>query len=216
MRRFFVFAAVAISGFGLLARAQQDEVKVVQTDQPMTADQLAIYRTVLHSWMDNGKAAIHLSMRTMPFYLSDMDKDCGSEWHFVAGSSGEVHRFRAADLPLIGSKKIELVDAEKQMDEVKKNDPHTNIYKGKSIGDAVENGFAHGLAQLGEIRFDESHTHAIVSYDFSCGRLCGNGSTVILEKKNGKWVLKSHCSVSMAMFDGLWAWPKSARFAPLG
>jgi hypothetical protein len=198
MRRFLVLAVVAVSGFGVLAKAQQDDVKIVVSDQPMTSDQLAIYRTVLKSWMDNGKAAIHLSIRTMPFYLSEMDKDCGSELHFVPGLGGEVHQFRATDLPLIGSKKIELVEPEKQMDEVKKNDPHTNIYKGKSISDAVENGFAHGLAQLGEIRFDESHTHAIVSYDFSCGRLCGNGSTVILEKKDGKWGLKSHCSVSMA------------------
>jgi hypothetical protein len=134
----------------------------------------------------------------MPFLLSDMDADCGKTLHMTEGSVNEVHKFRPEDIPKLAPSKVELVDAEAQSKEVASNDPHTNIGRGKSIESAVETAFAHGLTTLGEIHFDKDHTHAIVSYDFSCGRTCGNGSTVILEKKDGVWGVSSRCSVSMA------------------
>jgi len=81
-----------------------------------------------------------------------------------------------------------------QQKEVEENDPSTSIRRGSSVHSAVENGFAHGYAWLSEIRFDKSHTHAVVSYGFRCGGLCGNGETVVLEKTNGEWKFKSQCS----------------------
>jgi hypothetical protein len=167
---------------------------------PLTQDQLAVYRVVLSNWMDNGKGThiIHLAIQTMPFLLSDMDSECGKNLHMNQGSVNEVHKFRSEDIPQLSPSKVKLVDPEAQSKEVVENDPHTNIRKGTSIESAVENGFAHGLTTLGEIHFDKDHTHAIVAYDFSCGRTCGNGSTVILEKKNGEWHLISRCSVSVA------------------
>jgi hypothetical protein len=105
-----------------------------------------------------------------------------------------VHRFRPEDLAQLGSKKIELVDVEKQAQDVKENDPRRSIEDGKSIAAAVSNGFAHGLVTLSEIRFDEKHEHAIVWYGFVCGGLCGNGGTVILAKKDGVWQRGRNCS----------------------
>jgi hypothetical protein len=52
---------------------------------------------------------------------------------------------------------------------------------------------SHGLATLSEIRFDKQHKHAIVSYGFYCGSLCGNGGAVVLEKVDGAWRRKSQC-----------------------
>jgi hypothetical protein len=166
----------------------------------LTPDQVAIYRIVLATWMDNNKGThtVHLAIQTMPFYLSDMDADCGKALRMTEGSVHEIHRFRPEDIAKLAPNKVVLVDPDAQNKEVAKNDPHTNIRKGRAIGEAVENGFAHGLTTLGEIHFDHEHTHAIVAYDFSCGRTCGNGSTVILEKKNGAWQVSSHCSVSVA------------------
>ena len=102
-----------------------------------------------------------------------------------------VHRFRPQDLSQLGSAKINLVDPERQAKEVAENDPEKTIGKGRSIEDAVRNGFAHGLVTLSEIRFDKDHKHAIVSYGFYCGSLCGNGGAMVLEKVNGSWQRKT-------------------------
>jgi hypothetical protein len=174
--------------------------KITLSPDALTPDQLDIYRAVLAAWMDNNKGThtVHLAIKTTPFELSDMDADCGKSLHMTEGSVHEIHQFHAEDVVKLAPSKVELVDPEAQSKEVAKNDPHANIRKGKSIEEVVETGFAHGLTQLGEIHFDHEHTHAIVAYDFSCGRTCGNGSTVILEKKNGAWRILSHCSVSVA------------------
>lgn len=191
-----------------VAAGQQTDAKPVVSDKPLTPDELAAYRVVLGDFMDNakGKHPVILAIETMPFYLSDMDADCGKNFHMDEGSVGEVHRFRTEDIPALISGKmkastLKLVDPEAQAKEVADNDPDKAIHNGHKISDAVENGFAHGMVQLGEIHFDHEHLHAILSVSFSCGRLCGNGTTVILEKKDGHWGFKGHCSTSIAQAD---------------
>jgi hypothetical protein len=193
--------AVGIAGLTLaVSFGQAPEPTPVVSEKPMTADQLAIYRIVLSGWMDNGKGkhAVHLAIQTSPFSLSDTDADCGKSLGFVAGSKGEVHRFRKEDLALLKPSKVELVDPDAQSKEVAENDPGKHIGPGNSIASAVANGFAHGLTRLSEIRFDKDQTHAILWYDFSCGGTCGNGATVLMEKKNGVWGIMRHCSTSIA------------------
>ena len=100
----------------------------------------------------------------------------------------------ARTMPKLAPSKVRLVDPDAQRKEVAENDPGKKIREGSSIKDAVAHGFAHGLVTLGEIRFDKDHAYAVVWYGFTCGALCGNGATVILEKKNGKWGVRDHCS----------------------
>jgi len=183
--------------FPVLAAAQEDaDTKPKVSDQPLTVEQLAVYRVVLHGWMENEVSAINLSVQTTPFPTSGAFDagDCGKDLNLEPVLPGVVHRFRPADLPQLGSDKIGLVDPERQHREVAENDPEKTIGEGRSIEDAVRNGFAHGLVTLSEIRFDKEHKHAIVSYRFFCGSLCGNGGTVILEKVDGAWRRKSLCS----------------------
>jgi len=191
--------ALTLQGM-VLAGGQSPDLAPVVSDKPMTADQLAIYRIVLKVWMDNGKGkhVVHLAIQTSPFSLSDMDADCGKSLGFVAGPKGEVHRFRKEDVTLLKPSKVELVDPDAQSKEVAENDPGNHIGPGNSIANAVANGFAHGLTRLSEIRFDKDQTHAILWYDFSCGRTCGNGATVLMERKNGAWGIMRHCSTSIA------------------
>jgi hypothetical protein len=191
-----------------IGRTQQAESKPIVSDKSLTPDELAAYRVVLGDFMDNskGKHPVILAIQTLPFYLSDMDADCGKNFHMDEGAVGEIHRFRPENIPALISGKmkasaLKLVDPEAQAREVADNDPDKAIHKGKSISDAVENGFAHGMVQLGEIHFDHEHLHAILSVSFSCGSLCGNGTTVILEKKDGRWGFKGHCSTSIAEAD---------------
>ena len=176
----------------LTSGAQEPKPKL--SDMPITPEQLAIYRIALHDWMDDGKHPIHLSIETTQSELGDMEASCSKGLTMEDRPQDEVHRFRPTDLPQLGSSRLELVDPEKQAAEVRENDPGKHIRDGSKIADAVSNGFAHGLVTLGEIRFDKSHTHAILWYGFTCGALCGNGGTVLLQKNKGVWAIKSHCS----------------------
>jgi hypothetical protein len=190
------FAALMIVFTGQAAAQESAETKPKVSDTPLTAEQLAVYRTVLHGWMENEVSTINLSILTIPFPTSGAFDagDCGKDLELEPVMSGIVHRFQPADLAQLGSDKIVLVDPERQQREVSENDPGKTIGEGRSIEDAVRNGFAHGLITVSEIRFDKAHKHAIVFYGFRCGGLCGNGGTVILEKVEGAWQRKSLCS----------------------
>jgi hypothetical protein len=183
----FAFTVVAIS-----ALSQAPEQRPILSDQALSDDQLAIYRLILAGWMENGKHPVHLAIQTLPLDPTE-GADCAPSLKLEPSAANLVHRFREQDLPRLGLPTVALVDPEQQSQEITKNDPHTGIRKGASIADAVSNGFAHGMVSLGEIRFDRDHTHAIVWYGFTCGSLCGNGGTELLEKKDGKWGIKAQC-----------------------
>lgn len=196
LKGFLVGLAVAsLTATGLAAAQEAPEAKPVVSGQPLTAEQVAVYKVVLHGWMDKEVSTVNLSVQTVPFPTSGAFDagDCGKDLELEPVAPEVVHRFRARDLPQLGPDKIVLVDPEQQRREVHENDPGKTVGEGKSIEDAVRNGFAHGLVTLSEIRFDKGHNHAIVSYGFFCGSLCGNGGTVVLEKIDGVWQRKSRC-----------------------
>jgi len=175
------------------AAAQEAQPKV--SDKPLTAEQLGIYRSVLSEWMHHGWSSVNLAVQTVPLDATGPvgDSECAKGLDFEAATP-ELHRFRAADLAKLGSDNIALVDPDRQRDEVRENDPERTAGKGKSIEEAVSNGFAHGLFTLSEIRFDKQHKLAIVSYGFFCGSLCGNGGTFVLEKTDTGWSRRKRCA----------------------
>jgi hypothetical protein len=188
-------AVLVLATVGLAVGQETPEAKPKVNDKPLTAEELAVYRVVLHGWMDAELQTINLAVQTVPLETSGPlgDEDCEKGLDLEPVSPAVVHRFRKEDLSQLGSNKIGLVDPEKQKKEVADNDPEKTTRKGVSIRDAVNNAFAHGLVTLSEIRFDKEHKLAIVSYGFYCGSLCGNGGTVVMEKRNGTWTRKSHC-----------------------
>lgn len=179
-----------------LIGAQSAEPKPKVSPDPLTSEQLAVYRAVLHGWMDDGNSFIRLQVVTDPFPTDGAfdSRDCLKGMEMEPDHPGVIHRFRNEDLSKLGSDRIELVDPETQRKEVERNDPGRTIANGMSVDDAVENGFAHGRTWVSEIRFDKTHMHAVVFYGFICGSLCGNGGTMILEKKANGWKRKSQCS----------------------
>jgi hypothetical protein len=83
-----------------------------------------------------------------------------------------------------------LIDPEK----AKIKDPEGGIRKGESVEQAVKEGFQAAHFSFSEIVFNPDHTRAMFKYGFHCGSLCGNGGTVLLEKKDGKWIRsKQNC-----------------------
>jgi hypothetical protein len=190
----FTVLVLAAAGFAAGQDDQQPKLKV--SDKPLTAEQLAVYRVVLGSWMAQEMPALNLSIQTVP--LGDTgptaDQSCFKGLDLEPASPAIVHRFRQQDLAQLGpSRTLTLVDPDRQKQEVRSNDPEKTGGEGRTIEDAVSNGFAHGLATLSEIRFDKQHKHAIVSYGFFCGSLCGNGGALVLEKVDGVWQRKSRC-----------------------
>ena len=186
---------LALAAVGSATAQQAVDVKPKVSDNWFTSDQLAVYRVVLASWYQGDKKAINLAIQTDPVNLGDdsFDKTCLKGLALEKTAEGEVHRFRVEDLAQLGNANFRLVDPESQAKEVRENDPGIAIREGKPVDDAVENGFAHGLLTLGEIQFDRSHTHALISFRFWCGMLCGHGTTMLLEKKGGVWTRKKQC-----------------------
>ena len=128
-RRFAVIgvclAALLIVFAGLAAAQEAAETKPKVSDQPLTAEQLAVYRVVLHGWMENEVSAINLSIQTIPFPTSGAfdASDCGKDLELEPVVPGVVHRFRPADLPQLGSDKIGLVDPERQRGKSRRTTP---------------------------------------------------------------------------------------------
>jgi hypothetical protein len=185
---------LALAGLAAGQDAQKAGLKV--SEKPLTAEQLAVYRVALGGWMAQEMPALNLAIQTVP--LGDTgptgDDSCSKELDLEPATPNVVHRFRQQDLAQLGpGRTLTLVDPDRQSREVRDNDPEKTVGEGRSIEDAVRNGFSHGLATLSEIRFDKQHKHAIASYGFYCGSLCGNGGAVVLEKVDGAWRRKSQC-----------------------
>ena len=199
-RRFFASSLVCLvllvlSALRLASGQQSQEAKTIVSDRSLTTEQLAIYKTMLASWFEGEKISGNLAIQTEPLDIKAdyWDSSCFKGLLLENISPGIVHRFRAEDLDSLGSGALRLVDPEDQSKVIHEHDPGNAIRDGKPVDDAVEDGFSHGLLTLSEIRFDKTHTHALVQFSFRCGMLCGHATPMLLEKKNGIWKRKAMC-----------------------
>jgi hypothetical protein len=183
------------TGLAAAAAAQQNLQQPALSMSPLSAEQLSVYHDVLVAWMGREMPSVNLAARTQSLDANSMGdaKDCGKGL-VLEPSSTLVHEFHTADLLQLGGSAITLIEPAQGEKQVHANDPERTIGSGKSIEDAVQNAFAHGLFTFSEIRFDRTHTHAIVSYSFVCGGLCGHGETLILEKTSTGWRRSGQCS----------------------
>jgi hypothetical protein len=195
--RYAVGLVVLVLAAAGIASGQDDQKpKPKVSNKPLTAEQLSVYRVVLGRWMAEEMPALNLAVQTVPLEQTGPfgDEGCEKGLDLEPATPAVVHRFRQQDLAQLGpGRTYTLVDKDQQEQEVRSNDPEKTIGNGRTIEDAVRNAFSHGLATLSEIRFDKGHKHAIVSYGFFCGSLCGNGGTIVLEKIDGSWQPKSNC-----------------------
>jgi hypothetical protein len=154
---------------------------------PLTTDQIAIYSAFLADYQSGSKTSLNVANTTEPFQpdtdpmLSDSKNDRDSCLRSFPAhvSATEIHL-----LPdVLTNVHVRLVDPAKH----KIADPGDSIRRPQDVDAAVEAGFAAALMTLSEIVFDTQHGFAAFSYSFVCGRLCGNGGTVIYERHNGGW-----------------------------
>ncbi len=156
----------------------------------LSPDEIAIYKAVIQGWLGNDRAHLYVSVKTFPLDpdspasgLSNCPCMEGISISSLVSASNSFHELTNDVLP---GKNSRLVDPERHAVIVSANDPHKRD-KGESVDAAVSKAFATGLFSMSEIAFDQEHRHALVSYGFWCGSLCGNGATVVFEKVGGLW-----------------------------
>ncbi len=184
--------AISLLAAGLAAPAQEN---APLSKAPLNAEQLAVYHFVLAESLGADMIHVNLAARTTLYGIDGASggASCGKNLQLESAPT-LIHTFSSADLASLGGDAVTLVDPAQGSKDVQANDPERSMGKGKSIDEAVRNAFAHGLFTLSEIRFDRTHTHAIVSYSFVCGGLCGHGGTLILEKTSTGWRRSGQCT----------------------
>jgi hypothetical protein len=166
-----------------LASRAQSGVKSAQGG--LSKDALEIYGNFLDGYIGKNQGKVNLIETTSVFHVSASERDTPCLKHFSpAGLDEKLQVTHMLDASLTSGRSVVLVDPAV----TKIADPEDAIHKGVSVDDAVKAGFAAGQLRLSEIVFDKDHNFAIFSYSFHCGRLCGSGGTILLEKKDHKWV----------------------------
>ena len=192
---------LVLSVIGLMALvclAQETERKPTVSKEPLTQEQVDIYRAVLNLYMKHSTVRVNLSDTTEPMDFSGLSSDdtCGKgiDLETTEGRSPVVHTLGPSVAVASG---IVFVDPEQQERKIKEGDPENVIMKGKHTEEELHNSlkkaFDNGLLSLSEIAFDKSHLHAIVTYSFSCGRLCGCGAVLLLKKSGSRWKVQKPC-----------------------
>jgi hypothetical protein len=195
-----IIASLALCG----AAAAQDEVpKPRVSKDPLTTEQVAVYRAVLKDYVRGSDSSLNLAEKTEPLEQSGplSDEDCGKElkWEKSGTSTSVVHQLNR-EVAL--NAKMVLVDADVQQKKVKENDPQKLMKRAIDGGERVTDknldsnlklAFATGLFTFSEILFDEGHNHAMVQYSFVCGSLCGNGGMLLLKRSGQRWKISKRC-----------------------
>lgn len=171
--------------------------KPVKSASPLSPDEIAIYRIVLQQYVSDSPGSLNVSATTEALdptspmnHFSDRECLHGIQLENIDAVSHSYHDLTADVLP---TRDMKIVDPKKQSEIVRSNDPSKTIRSGKSVDNAVNAAFATGLFSMSEIAFDKEHRHAVVSYGFWCGSLCGNGSTLVFEKVADRWKIDHHC-----------------------
>jgi hypothetical protein len=180
--------------------AAKKESKPVLSKDPLTAEQIAVYRAALENYTQGEDTALHIAIVTEPFGDSmSGNRSCLGDLGVQSEKATLVHRL---DPAVALSPKMVLVDPDHQNKVVDKNDPgnaiHGAVKKGEPLSDkqveeSVKQAFSTGLFTFSEIVFDKDHTHAALWYSFHCGALCGHGNTIVLKKTDGKWSVAKVC-----------------------
>ena len=193
----------AIGLMGVVCIAQNPRPKPKVSDQPLTPEQVAIYRVALKDYLKDSGDALNVSSTTEPFEYSKpfFHEEClgGIELEKPDAAAQVIHRL---GLDVLINPKVVLVEPEQQRAKIRKNDPQNLVKKvvdegeavsDKQVEESVKLAFATGMFSLSEILIDKAHQHAVVSYAFDCGDLCGNGRILLLERTGEGWKVKNTC-----------------------
>jgi hypothetical protein len=114
-------------------------------------------------------------------------------------SAPTVHKL---DASLALGERLVFVNLDRREEKIKENDLQKLIKSAiddhrpvtdDQMNASVKLAFETGLFTVSEIIFDKGHTHALVSYSFTCGELCGQGNLLLLTKVGQIWKVSKTC-----------------------
>jgi hypothetical protein len=186
---------------GAAQNAETPQAKV--SSEALTAEQIAVYRTVLENYIKDSKDTLNLANKTESLSLSfpSVAAACTAGFDLRAHSTSApiVHQ---VDSEVARNLKATLVDPDLQNAIIRKYDPQNLVRRAidggekvsdQELTDSVKKAFENGLFTLSEMLFDKPHHRVLVSYSFDCGELCGHGETLLVEKTGGKWKIAKRC-----------------------
>ena len=197
-----VNAALVITLLLLLRTSpQNDAPKVRVSKDPLTKEQIAVYRAVLNDYLREDKSPLNLNSETEMFDGSrdSFDEGCVKGFDLETTPAPVIHKL---DRRVATGLRIVLVDADRQQKKIAENDPQNTVKKAidghekvseKQMKDSVTQAFSTGLFTFSEIAFEKQHRRAVVSYSFVCGGLCGQGRTVVLKNFGQTWKIINGC-----------------------
>ena len=201
MRRIWVAAGSLILPLCAVTQDQTPKPKI--SDEPLNADQIAVYRAVIKDYTKGSKGPLNVANRTESLDGSRpmFDEACFKEVEASVPkpSAPASHRLEHSLMPEM---QMVLVDPDHQQKLIDENDPQILVKKAiddhEQVTDAqvdrsVKHAFEVGMFTLSEIVFDKDHRRAAVAYSFVCGGLCGSGSTLILTKSGRAWKIARRC-----------------------
>jgi hypothetical protein len=151
---------------------------------------LAVYQTVLASWLDReqGRQLVNERLSAPPSKDDPEFAECTKSLDFsVATKVDQGEKSLAGvDFKRAG---IELIDGS----EWKPADPEEGIAEGKTVDAAVREGFSKSLISFSQITFSRDGKDALVKFGMVCGGLCGSGSTIHLHKSATGWAVLGRC-----------------------
>jgi hypothetical protein len=199
-------AIVAFMALFSIPICRAEEAKPELSKEPLTDEHIAVYRVVLEPYIRGSMPdrRLHLSDKTETLDSAsfEFDAECAKGLHFINAKDAAkiIHQIENA---VIFSPKIVIVNPDAQSAKITENDPHKLVTNAGNIpndefenklNDSVEQAFRTGLFTLSEILFDKDHRHAMVSFSFYCGTLCGHGGTFLLKKSGKRWLIKKQCA----------------------
>ena len=166
----------------------------VPTDS-FTGEQLAVYRAALLHLRSEKKGSLLISAETNEsmWFGEEWIPGCANGLGVDSGPPKFTHRFTEDILDSFGVSSVRLVS--KGETDAKSN---RRLKASQKIGAPSRQlgpgePLVRGYYQLGEVRFDATHTHAALGYDFVCRGLCGEGEVVLLVKTGSEWKVTDSC-----------------------
>ena len=186
--------AIVFLSASICAVSQHDSPKPPVSDEPLTTEQIAVYRVVLRDYLKGSDGSLNLANVTEPF--DQLGKACLKGMRLGHATMPTItHKLEPS---VVSNTKIVLVDPERQETAIEENDPQNLMKKAiddhekvtsEQLDESIKQAFQSGLFTLS----DKEHHRAAVAYRFVCGMLCGNGNTIVLRKDGRDWKVTKKC-----------------------
>lgn len=182
--------AIGMAGIAIAAGAAFAAGQPADTAPAVSRDEIEVYDAVLASWLGDkpGRQLVDARLSAPPSRSDSEFAACTSGLEFPSDARGEQGR-----KTLVGARfarpGVEVIDGSTW----RPVDPGRAIAMGKSVDEAVEEGFANSLISFSQIAFSRDGTDAVVKFSMVCGGLCGSGSTFRLHKSGGRWSAPKEC-----------------------